>query len=308
MIKYYRSLYQILYQDLNIKPIIPTSDNMAINLYPEYQKFYDKKYLSEIQNIEHGFNIPKSFPVVIKPYKNLIGGSKGFKIISNPKDFKLKKDDFWMELLIGEHLCIDIFILKGNIKFYSILKSKAAGEGTFEYHESMPDYKLSNNLKKFIQQHFNNYTGIVNCETIRDKIIDFHLRPNGDFYLYNQDVVDQIINLYFNQKWELKNYNIPKMFLFPIFINHDKTFEIDIGIIIKILEKYECNNLMYTHKLESPGGNRIFMYSSKKFVDGNNAKKEILNSIIYHDIKLKYYLIIFLLIVLIVLIYHGTFN
>jgi hypothetical protein len=308
MINYYKSLKQILYQDLNIKPIIPTSDDMAIKLYPEYKIFYNKKYLSEIQGIKHGFNKSNKYPVVIKPFKNLIGGSKGFRIISNSNEFKLYDGDFWMELLTGEHLCIDIFILEGKIKFYTILKSKAATKGTFEYHESMPEYKLSSKIKKFIFQHFSNYTGILNCETINEKIIDLHLRPNGDFYLYNNDVVQQIINLYFNQKWELKNYKIPKMFLFPIFIEHDKIFEIDIGKIIKILEKNKCNNLMLKQKLESPGGNRIFMYSSQNFEDGNNARNEILRIIKYKNIKLKYYLIIFLFIVLIIFIYYGKIN
>lgn len=301
MIKYYKSLYQILYQDLNIKPIIPTSDHMAIKLYPEYKNFYNKKYLCQIQKIKHGFQIPKTFPVVIKPYKNLKGGSKGFRIISNLKDFKLNHGDFWMELLTGEHLCIDIFILRGEIKFYSILKSKAAKEGTFEYHESMPNYKLSTYLQNFIITYFDKYTGIINCETIENKIIDFHLRPNGDFYLYNQDVIEQIINLYFNKKWNLKNYNIPKMFLFPIFIDYDKSFEVDLDKTIKILEKHNCNNLMFKHKLESPGGNRIFMYSSNNYKDGNNAKHEILKIVNYHNINYRKLIIIFLLIVLLIL-------
>jgi len=308
MIKYYKSLYQILYQDLNIKPIIPTSDQMAIELYPEYKNFYNKKYLSQIQEIKHGFNKPKKFPVVIKPYKNLKGGSMGFRIVNEEKNFKLNEGDFWMELLTGEHLCIDLFILKGKIMFYSILRSKAAKEGTFEYHESMPDYKLSLEIQNFILEHFNKYTGILNCETISNKIIDFHLRANGDFYLYNDNIVKQIINLYFNQKWEIKNYNIPKMYLFPIFIKKDKSFEVDLDEIIKILEKYNCNNLMYKYKLESPGGNRIFIYSSNNFEDGNNAKHEILEIMKFYNIYYRRLLIIFLFIVLILFIYYGKTN
>lgn len=308
MIKYYKSYYSILYENLNIKPIIPTSDEMAIKLYPEYKKFYNKIYLSKIQGLKHGLNIPDQYPVVVKPYQNLKGGSLGFKLVKSKKDFKLKKGDFWMEILSGEHLCIDIFILNGEIKLYTILRSKAAQKGTFEYHESMPHYKLSKEIQKFIKIHFSKYTGIINCELISNKIIDLHLRPNGDFFLYNMDVVKQIINLYMNHKWELVNYKVPKMFLFPIFIEHNKIFDLDINKTIEILEKNNCSNLLINHTLESPGGNRILMYSSSTYEEGNKAKIKIIKIIKFYNKKTKIYFIIFLFIVLLFIIYNGKTN
>ena len=48
MINNYKSLKDVLYNNLNLKPLIPTSDSMAMNLYPDYKKYYNKKYLSEI--------------------------------------------------------------------------------------------------------------------------------------------------------------------------------------------------------------------------------------------------------------------
>ena len=305
MIKYYKSYYRILYQDLNIKPIIPTSDEMAIELYPDYKNFYNKMYLSKIQGLKHGLNVPEEFPVVVKPYQSLKGGSIGFKIVKNKKEFKLKKGDFWMEILSGEHLCIDIFILNGEIKLYTILRSKAAQKGTFEYHESMPNYKLSDEIKQFINKNFSKYTGIINCETISNKIIDLHLRPNGDFFLYNMDVVKQIINLYMNHKWELVNYKVPKMFLFPIFIKHNKIFDLDINKTIGILERNNCNNLLINHTLESPGGNRILMYSSSTYEEGNKAKIEIFKIIKFYKKSKKIKLILFLFIVLFLIFING---
>jgi hypothetical protein len=308
MIKYYKSFYRILYQDLNIKPIIPTSDEMAIELNTDYKKFYNKMYLSKIQGLKHGLNVPDEFPVVVKPYQSLKGGSIGFKIVKNKKEFKLKKGDFWMEILSGEHLCIDIFILNGEIKLYTILRSKAAQKGTFEYHESMPNYKLSDEIKQFINKNFSKYTGIINCETISNKIIDLHLRPNGDFFLYNMDVVKQIINLYMNHKWELVNYKVPKMFLFPIFIKHNKIFDLDINKTIEILERNNCNNLLINHTLESPGGNRILMYSSPTYEEGNKAKIEIFKKIKFYKKSKKIKLILFLFIVLFLIFINGGSN
>jgi hypothetical protein len=308
MIKEYKSFDKILYQDLKLKKIIPTTDTMAIKLNPKYKKFYNKKYLCEIQNINHGFNVPIKFPTVIKPYLNLHGGSLGFRIIKNKNNFKLQQGEFWMELLTGEHLCIDLFILHGEIKLYTILRSKADHGGTFKYHESMPNYKLDIKIKNFIKKYFYQYTGIINCETISNLIIDFHLRPNGDFYLYNDDVIEQIVNLYFYKKWELKKYKVPKMFLFPVFVKNSKKFEINLKKVVEILTKFNCDNFMYQYNLNSPGGTRIFMYSSSNFQDGNRAKNEILKSIKYYNFKKKYFLILFLFIVLLIMNINGKIN
>jgi hypothetical protein len=308
MINFNKSLKYILYDFLKLPLKIPTSDDMAIKLYPEYEKYYNKVFLCKIQDIEYGFDVPSKFPVVTKPYINLKGGSLNFKIVKKKKDFKLKQGLFWMEYLQGLHLCIDIFILKGEIKLYTVLKSKAAEEGTFEYHESLPNFLLPKHLKDLIIQNFNTYTGIINCETIDNKIIDFHLRPNGDFFLYNSYVVREIINLYFNQKWELNNYKIPKMFLFPIFIKQSNNFEFSLDKIISILKFHNCDNLLFEYELKSPGGNRILMYSAPSYEQGNNAKIEILKNIKFYKIQSKFIILIFLLIAIFLINYNGTFN
>lgn len=279
MIKLYKSLYQLLYTNENIPKIIPTDDTMAVKLYPEYEKFYNKLFWCELQKLKYGFIKPSIYPVVIKPYKNLKGMSIDFKIIKTSKEFKLKDNQFWMELLSGEHLCIDLFILNGKIVLYTILKSYSGVGGTFKYHESLPNRKLSLKIINIIHRYFSNYTGIINCETINNIIIDFHLRLNGDFYLYNNNIVEEIKNLYFNHQWNVKNYTVPKKYLIPIFIDKNLNFKVNIKKVKNILIKYNCNNIQYNDiysELQSPGGSRIFMYDVNNLKDGIASKNEIL--------------------------------
>lgn len=279
MIKIYNSLYEQLYINENNKKIIPTDDEMAIDLYPKYSIYYDKRFWCKVQNLKYGFNKPNNYPIVIKPYQNLKGMSIGFKIIKSRNEFKLHKGQFWMQYLQGEHLCIDLFILKGKIVLYTIIKSYSAGDGTFNYHESLPNRKLNHKIRLIVEKYFNNYTGTLNCETINNQIIDFHLRLNGDFYLYDDKILQEIKKLYYNQQWNIKLYKVPKKYLIPIFINKNLDFKVKIQDIEKKLIKYNANNLMIddiNSEIQSPGGGRIFMFEVLNLEDGINCRKEIL--------------------------------
>ena len=74
-----------------------------------------------------------------------------------------------------------------------MFKSIDGPNGSFEYHESIPNYKLPKHVKFWIETYFNDFTGPINIETIADSIIECHLRLNGDFHLYNDSFVKKLI-------------------------------------------------------------------------------------------------------------------
>ena len=190
---------------------------------------------------------PKNYPVIFKPIINLFGMSRSFKIIKSKKEYNknLKDGLFWMKYLDGTHLCIDLILLNGNIKFFSCLKSHSFTEGTFLYHESIPDYLLNENIIKWINKYFYNYTGCLNIETINDIIIEAHLRLNGDYNLYNDEFTKELHNLYNYNTWNL-DYKIKKLFLISIFINFNyDVSNINFHDIIKIIKYHNCNNIVY---------------------------------------------------------------
>jgi len=285
--------YMNLKKKLNlVSPInIPTNDIEVYKIYNEYRWVYNKLEWAKLQNINYNFldQIPTKFPIVIKPIINLLGMSVGYKKINNLQEYtsyiiskKDKNNFFWLDFLVGEHLCIDLFILKGKIVYFTILQSKATYGGMFDYHESLPNRELDMSLKVLIEEKLFNYTGCVNVETIDNKIIDFHLRLNGDFYIYTNDIVLDIINLYLLKKWNynLKRY-IPKKYLIPIFIDLNKKFNVNVSDIMKILKKYKKYINMYYFdniykKQQPPGGARCMMLDMNNLKIGFIIRNEIL--------------------------------
>ena len=216
----------LIYEDLDtqvdklkLKNII-TNDYCAWKFYKDYHHIYNKLWICESQNIKCGPNgiDPIEYPIIIKPIINLLGMSRGFRIIKNETEYNLYMKDgfFWMKYFENEHFNIDLIILKGKIKFYSCLKSYPYSQGTFNYHESIPNFKLPENIKKWIYKYFSRYTGCLNLEIIDNNIIEAHLRLNGDYFLYDYKFTKELDKLFNKQKWEL-DYNIKKIFNTHIF-------------------------------------------------------------------------------------------
>ena len=244
--KDYLSLNQYI-KNLNLSKEIITNDIDAWEKNKDYRKIYDKLFIAYSQNIDSGPMglYPKSYPIIFKPIVNLYGMSRGFKIINNIYEYNsnIKDGFFWMKYFPGEQINLDLIIINGKIKFYSTLVSHDNKDGTFNYHESLPDYKIDENIIKWIKKNLNNFTGCLNLEIIDKNIIEAHLRLNGDFYLYNENFVRELENLYLNKKWNLK-YSIKKVYLIPIFVKSSLKIEnVDFNTILKLLNYYKVNSL-----------------------------------------------------------------
>jgi hypothetical protein len=281
MIKDYISLNDFV-DKYNLNDII-TNDFDAWSKIKNYNFIYNKLWIAQSQNIESGpMGIePESYPIIFKPIINLYGMSRGFRLINNKKEYEfyLKDGLFWMKYLNGKFYCIDIVIVNGLIKFYSCLQSFSNNDGTFKYHESLPNYILSDYIKEWIENNLEGYTGCFNIEVIDDKIIEAHLRFNGDFYLYNLNFMKNVNDIYLNKSWNITNYKIPKIFLFPIFVKKSfNIYNLDIDLILSILDKYNSNSLRIDNINSMYQGNelsRLFMFDVYAKNDGLNASKDI---------------------------------
>lgn len=297
MIKDYVSLNEFV--EINNLDDIITNDFDAWKDVKDYNFVYNKLWIAQSQNIECGpMGIePDNFPIIFKPIINLYGMSRGFQIINDLNEyyFYLKDGLFWMKYLEGKFYCIDMIIVKGEIKFYSCLQSFPNKDGSFKYHESLPDYKLSKKIINWIETNLIDYTGCFNIEVIDDKIIEAHLRFNGDFYLYNLDFMKNVNDIYQNKPWNISNYKIPKIFLFPIFVEKNfNIYNIDIDVILSILVKYNSNSLRIDNinsMYQSNKLSRFFMFDTNEKEKGLNASKEIndflKNTNCFSDKKIK---------------------
>lgn len=281
-----------LYENINYKinklklENIITNDIDAWKKYKNYHHIYNKIWIVESQDLNCGPMgcLPNKYPIIFKPIINLYGMSRGFKIINNEQEYfkNLKDGLFWMDYLSGNHYCIDLILLNGEIKFISCLQSFPYTEGTFSYHESIINYQLPGNISNWIIKYFEGYTGCLNIELIDNKIIEAHLRLNGDFYLYDDNFAKELHNLYNFKKWNLK-YIIPKKYLIPIFTNKNINNNIDQNDIISILDNYNCNNIFFddiNSKYQKETLSRFLMFDCDNLNNGLKAKDDILDILI----------------------------
>ena len=284
--KDYESLDDIIGK-LKLSENIITNDFDAWIKYKEYRKIYDKLFVAYSQNIDSApMGIyPKKYPVIFKPIINLYGMSRGFKIIYSSKDYdkNIKDGIFWMEYFPGKQINLDLIIINGDIQFYSALLSHHNLDGTFNYHESLPNYTIGSNIIRWTKKNLQTYIGCLNLEVIDNNIIEAHLRLNGDFYLYDNTFVKELENLYINKKWNI-DYKIKKMYIFPIFVETNLDIGgIDFENILRLLEYYKAKTLRIddirsTH--QKKGISRLFMYDINNLNNGIKLKEMIIKLLV----------------------------
>jgi|TARA_B110000037_G_C17003484_1_gene458249 hypothetical protein len=260
-----------------------TDFNCWIN-YKKHNWIYNKLELAQMQNLTSAPwpIIPKNYPVIIKPIINLLGMSRGFKIIYNIDEFvELKDKDgyFWEEYLDGKQINLDLIILNGTIIDYFAVYSEAEKDGSFTYHKYLINYKLNEEIKTFIYDNFKKYKGFLNLETINDKIIEGHLRLNGDYFIYNKKIIDNFINFYITENYK-KNIELKEVFFFPVFISKDINVKNIKNILKKICIKYKKYIIDYEFdNFYSDNQNfetkRILVFTSYKLKYGNRIKDKI---------------------------------
>ncbi len=238
-----------------ISQIIPTYDIDAFQTYHNNNWIYNKYTISKLQNLN--CNIipitPTFFPVIIKPIYNLTGMSKDVYKITCKEQFNIfdTHQGFWSPCFEGTHRSIDCVIINNKVIWTCcFIGYKLEGIiGAFDYWEltwkDIPQYLL-NNINKIVSK-LDNYTGILNVESIEDNIIECHLRP-GDILYLNDKIIEQIINLYTLGTWELEDYVPQKLFLLPLWYQYlNKSLDIK-----TILNEYK--NLYYDYDYDDLPG------------------------------------------------------
>jgi hypothetical protein len=199
--------------------LFPTNDIASWIKFSEYNFIYDKLSLAQLQNLECApLPIsPQQYPVIVKPIINLYGMSRGLKKINNYEEFILIKENgyFWEKYLDGDQYNYDLVIENGKIIDSFCYHSMPLNEGTFLYHKYIKN-NIPKNIVKLIETLMTNYTGFMNIELIDGYIIEAHLRLNGDFFIFEEVMVDNFINFIKNGVYTFHEIT-PKTF-FPIFI------------------------------------------------------------------------------------------
>ena len=146
----------------------------------------------------------------------------------------------------------------------------------------MVDYELSDNLKEWVLTFFDEYTGCLNIETINDKIIECHLRLNGDAQLYGYEFAYKL-NEFLNNDKPTLDYKIDKKYLIPIFVNKDFNKNINRDDILKICDEYNAISINFYNidsVSQSEHMSRLMIFDIDDLQKGLELKDYIIKNIL----------------------------
>lgn len=261
---------------------IPTNDYQAHVKYPDYNFIYYKDYIANSQGVKNGKQIPENFPVIIRPVINLSGMGKNARICHNKKDFNISKDEFWCELLEGDHISLDIFYNKYGFLDIIAFRGVPCESFTFKFWEYLPNFEIPLKIKKFIHKNLVDYKGIINIEMIGDKIIECHLRMGDINYFQSKELTYNVIKCYQNEK--IKNPILPKIYLVPVFVKTKKEYrKLKKEEIYYAVRKCNASDSVLNYTIDSlsssnpPGGVRVCNLTVYDLKKGVKVRQFILN-------------------------------
>jgi hypothetical protein len=187
---------------------IPTEDGDAWGWYPQHRWVYDKIAIAQSQDLAagpHGVT-PPSYPVFSKPIINLKGMGVASRILHSATEYEqyLTPGHMWMTLLQGRHVSSDVAIVDGEPCWWRHVTGQPGGEGTFDYWtvHGARDPALEDYCGAWIRRHLRGHTGIINTETIGERMIEVHLRMSDQWPdLYGSGWVEAVIRLYHERRW-----------------------------------------------------------------------------------------------------------
>lgn len=188
---------------------IPTDDIDGYKFNPQHRWIYNKLLVARSQGLECGLHDtpPTRFPVFCKPVTNLKGMGAGTCVLNDPSDFREKCNphDFWMKLLMGEHVSTDWAVVRGEAAWSRHTLGIPGLAGTFDYWviEARQRQRLEKYCSDWIKSNLRGYSGMVNIETIGGRIIEAHLRFADQWPdLYGAEWLDAVVRLYQHGEWD----------------------------------------------------------------------------------------------------------
>ena len=210
---------------------IPTEDSDAWQWYPANRWVYDKLAVALSQDLvagPHG-TAPPGFPVFSKPIVNLRGMSVGSRVLNSQAEYDAHyaPGHFWMALLEGRHVSSDVAVVEGEPRWWRHVTGKPAGEGTFDYWivHAESDAAIESQCGEWIKKHLAGYTGMLNLETIDEKIIEVHLRFADQWPdLYGPGWVDALVELYERSEWNFSDEDRTEGYSAVLFGPHGRRY------------------------------------------------------------------------------------
>ena len=211
--------------------VIPTDDPDCWQLFPAHRWIYDKLKVAQAQGLDAGPHgvMPAAFPVFSKPIINLKGMGIGSRVIHSAAEFDhhYQPGHMWMPLLAGDHVSTDCAVEDGHIRWFRHATGTTWDDGMFRHwtvHEKLFP-PLAAYLTRWVEANMQNYTGMMNFETIGGIIIEAHLRFADQWCdLYGEGWAEALIRLYAEGHWVFEDAERRDGFSMPLFARHGGAF------------------------------------------------------------------------------------
>ncbi len=270
---------------------IPTDDADAWRWYPRHRWVYNKLLVAESQGIEcapHGIE-PTHYPVFSKPVINLEGMGVGSRMLCSPQDYEshLSAGHMWMRLLTGEHISTDAAVVEGKVCDIRHAKGISLPGGLFDYWiiEAQPRPALEVYLSGWIERHLEDYTGMVNLESIDGHIIEAHLRVTDQWPdLYGAQWLSSVVELYSKSSWPPDLASRRDSFSIALFGPHGHAYRHPEERMIRELTAEPCiSSVQITFHADRPaavhamppGGFRLAVINAWNLDAGCRARDEL---------------------------------
>lgn len=291
-------------------------DKHAYAKYKHHNRVYDKLWIASTQELNsgkledlHGLENSITYPIFIKPrWGHLSASSKNcFKIKSADDLIKYSKlnNMMWSEFIDGTEGMTDYILLNGNIvhQITYIYSDKQNGFSE-EWKFISPYSEPPSNITDWVNQYMRNFTGIVNVQYRKNRIIEVGLRlARGGAYIVNTDnaaLITNINNVLSNKFWDFTLQNkmnfspyysfkcftrLPIIYIFP-------------QRVLDFITRSQTKQPFYEYYFEPVGkdGTVFFQFMHEDFEKGLAAKKRI--EFLFDATQIIMFMLLFMSIVL----------
>jgi len=270
---------------------IPTDDECAYRLFPQYRWIYNKLLICETQGLEHAPHgiTPRHFPVFSKPIYNLRGMGAGARIITSSAEYERTQEPghMWMPLLTGEHVSSDVALVDGEPVWWRHATAKTLEHGMFDYWTVLaePRPEIEAYCGDWLRRNLRGYNGCVNFETIGGKIIEAHLRFADQWPdLYGHGWVQAVVELYARRIWRYADVDRRTGYSVVLFGGHGAhRCQVDRGIISELLGRSDISSIQITFHHDRPaeahamplGGFRLAVLNCWNLEAGIAAREQL---------------------------------
>jgi hypothetical protein len=224
------------FEDQPVPPgvVVPIDDAAAWQLFPRHNWIYNKLLICQTQGLAHGPHgtAPPAYPVFSKPIYNMRGMGTGSRVLHDEAEYlaNLQPGYLWMPLFEGRHVSTDVALERGSPRWWRHTTGKPAGDGTFDYWtvHAAAEPALEAYLAGWIADHLQEFSGIVNFETIGGRIIECHLRMAEQWIdLNGPGWLAAVVALYADGVWRFDDGTRREGYSVVLFGEHGKRWRID---------------------------------------------------------------------------------